>query len=153
MTNQEFDLHHVWHPYTSLTHPLPCYEVASAKGVTLTLTDGRELVDGMSSWWACVHGYQVPELDAAATAQLGKMSHVMFGGLTHAPAVELCRKLVEITPKGLDRVFLADSGSVAVEVALKMAQQYWHAKGTPRAKFVALRGGYHGDTFGAMSVC
>ncbi|MBP8281621.1 MAG: aminotransferase class III-fold pyridoxal phosphate-dependent enzyme, partial [Aeromonas sp.] len=121
MTNQEFDLHHVWHPYTSLTHPLPCYEVASAKGVTLTLSDGRELVDGMSSWWACVHGYQVPELDAAATAQLGKMSHVMFGGLTHAPAVELCRKLVEITPAGLDRVFLADSGSVAVEVALKMA--------------------------------
>ncbi len=153
MTNQEFDLHHVWHPYTSLTHPLPCYEVASAKGVTLTLSDGRELVDGMSSWWACVHGYQVPELDAAATAQLGKMSHVMFGGLTHAPAVDLCRKLVEITPAGLDRVFLADSGSVAVEVALKMAQQYWHAKGTPRAKFVALRGGYHGDTFGAMSVC
>ncbi|MGL5483550.1 MAG: aminotransferase class III-fold pyridoxal phosphate-dependent enzyme, partial [Aeromonas veronii] len=153
MTNQEFDLHHIWHPYTSLTHPLPCYEVASAKGVKITLSDGRELVDGMSSWWACVHGYQVPELDAAATAQLGKMSHVMFGGLTHAPAVELCRKLVEITPKGLDRVFLADSGSVAVEVALKMAQQYWHAKGTPRAKFVALRSGYHGDTFGAMSVC
>ncbi len=153
MTNQEFDLHHIWHPYTSLTHPLPCYEVASAKGVKITLSDGRELVDGMSSWWACVHGYQVPELDAAATAQLGKMSHVMFGGLTHAPAVELCRKLVEITPKGLDRVFLADSGSVAVEVALKMAQQYWHARGTPRAKFVALRSGYHGDTFGAMSVC
>ncbi|MGL5555876.1 MAG: aminotransferase class III-fold pyridoxal phosphate-dependent enzyme, partial [Aeromonas veronii] len=117
MTNQEFDLHHIWHPYTSLTHPLPGYEVASAKGVTITLSDGRKLVDGMSSWWACVHGYQVPELDAAATAQLGKMSHVMFGGLTHAPAVELCRKLVEITPKGLDRVFLADSGSVAVEVA------------------------------------
>ncbi|HAT06061.1 adenosylmethionine--8-amino-7-oxononanoate transaminase [Aeromonas salmonicida] len=153
MTNQEFDLNHIWHPYTSLTHPLPCYEVDSAKGVTITLADGRELVDGMSSWWACIHGYQVPELDAAATAQLGKMSHVMFGGLTHAPAVELCRKLVEITPAGLDRVFLADSGSVAVEVALKMAQQYWHAKGTPRAKFVTLRGGYHGDTFGAMSVC
>ncbi|MGY3942726.1 adenosylmethionine--8-amino-7-oxononanoate transaminase [Aeromonas tecta] len=153
MTNQEFDLRHVWHPYTSLTQPLPCYEVASAKGVTLTLSDGRKLVDGMSSWWACVHGYQVPELDAAATAQLGKMAHVMFGGLTHQPAIELCRKLVEITPAKLDRVFLADSGSVAVEVALKMAQQYWHAKGTPRAKFVSLRGGYHGDTFGAMSVC
>ena len=89
MTNQEFDLNHIWHPYTSLTHPLPCYEVGSAKGVTITLADGRELVDGMSSWWACVHGYQVPELDAATTAQLGKMSHVMFGGLTHAPAVAL----------------------------------------------------------------
>lgn len=152
MTNQEFDLRHVWHPYTSLTHPLPCYEVASAEGVTLTLSDGRTLVDGMSSWWACVHGYRVPELDAAASAQLGKMSHVMFGGLTHAPAVELCRKLVEITPAGLDRVFLADFGSVAVEVALKMAQQYWHAKGTPRSRFLSLRGGYHGDTFGAMSV-
>ena len=153
MTNQEFDLNHIWHPYTSLTHPLPCYEVDSAKGVTITLADGRELVDGMSSWWACVHGYQVPELDAAATAQLGKMSHVMFGGLTHAPAVELCRKLVEITPAGLDRVFLADSGSVAVEVALKMALQYWHSLGTPRHKMLTIAHGYHGDTFGAMSVC
>ncbi|MCS3459374.1 adenosylmethionine--8-amino-7-oxononanoate transaminase [Aeromonas sp. BIGb0445] len=153
MTNQEFDLHHIWHPYTSLTQPLPCYEVASAKGVTLTLSDGRVLIDGMSSWWASIHGYQVPALDAAASAQLGKMSHVMFGGLTHEPAINLCRKLVEITPKGLDRVFLADSGSVAVEVALKMAQQYWHAKGSPRSRFVSLRGGYHGDTFGAMSVC
>ncbi|UBO75324.1 adenosylmethionine--8-amino-7-oxononanoate transaminase [Aeromonas rivuli] len=153
MTNQEFDLHHIWHPYTSLTQPLPCYEVASAKGVTLTLGDGRALIDGMSSWWASIHGYQVPALDAAASAQLGKMSHVMFGGLTHEPAINLCRKLVEITPKGLDRVFLADSGSVAVEVALKMAQQYWHSKGSPRSRFVSLRGGYHGDTFGAMSVC
>lgn len=153
MTNQEFDLRHIWHPYTSLTQPLPCYEVASARGVTLTLGDGRELVDGMSSWWASVHGYRVPELDAAARDQLGKMAHIMFGGLTHQPAIELCRKLVEITPAGLDRVFLADSGSVAVEVALKMALQYWHAKGTPRSKFVSLRGGYHGDTFGAMSVC
>ncbi|MCS3454420.1 adenosylmethionine-8-amino-7-oxononanoate aminotransferase [Aeromonas sp. BIGb0405] len=153
MTNQEFDLHHIWHPYTSLTQPLPCYEVASAKGVTLTLGDGRALIDGMSSWWASIHGYQVPALDAAASAQLGKMSHVMFGGLTHEPAINLCRKLVEITPAGLDRVFLADSGSVAVEVALKMAQQYWHSKGSPRSRFVSLRGGYHGDTFGAMSVC
>jgi adenosylmethionine---8-amino-7-oxononanoate aminotransferase len=153
LTNQEFDLHHIWHPYTSLTQPLPCYEVASAKGVTLTLGDGRVLIDGMSSWWASIHGYQVPALDAAASAQLGKMSHVMFGGLTHEPAINLCRKLVEITPAGLDRVFLADSGSVAVEVALKMAQQYWHSKGSPRSRFVSLRGGYHGDTFGAMSVC
>lgn len=148
-----FDLHHIWHPYTSLTRPLPCYEVSEASGVHLTLADGRQLVDGMSSWWACIHGYQVPELDAAARDQLGRMAHVMFGGITHQPAIRLCQKLVEITPAGLDRVFLADSGSVAVEVALKMAQQYWHAKGTPRAKFVSLRSGYHGDTFGAMSVC
>ncbi|QFI55378.1 adenosylmethionine--8-amino-7-oxononanoate transaminase [Aeromonas simiae] len=149
----DFDLHHIWHPYTSLTRPLPCYEVSEASGVHLTLADGRQLVDGMSSWWACIHGYQVPELDAAARDQLGRMAHVMFGGITHQPAIRLCQKLVEITPAGLDRVFLADSGSVAVEVALKMAQQYWHAKGTPRAKFVSLRSGYHGDTFGAMSVC
>ncbi|MBZ6066276.1 adenosylmethionine--8-amino-7-oxononanoate transaminase [Aeromonas schubertii] len=149
----EFDLRHIWHPYTSLTRPLPCYEVTEASGVHLTLADGRQLVDGMSSWWACIHGYRVPKLDAAATEQLGRMSHVMFGGITHQPAIRLCQKLVEIAPKGLDRVFLADSGSVAVEVALKMAQQYWHAKGTPRTKFVSLRRGYHGDTFGAMSVC
>ncbi|WP_019935449.1 adenosylmethionine--8-amino-7-oxononanoate transaminase [Oceanimonas smirnovii] len=153
MTNQEFDLHHLWHPYTSLTRPLPCYEVASASGVHLQLKDGRRLVDGMSSWWACLHGYNVPELNAAATAQLGKMAHVMFGGLTHEPAIELCRALSAILPAGLDRFFLADSGSVSVEVALKMAIQYWHGKGTPKTRFACLSRGYHGDTFGAMSVC
>lgn len=153
MNNQEFDLHHLWHPYTSLTRPLPCYEVESANGVFLQLKNGRSLVDGMSSWWACLHGYNVPELNAAASAQLGKMAHVMFGGLTHEPAIELCAALSNILPEGLDRFFLADSGSVSVEVALKMAIQYWHGKGTPRTRFAALSRGYHGDTFGAMSVC
>ena len=152
MNNNLFDLHHIWHPYTSLTSPLPTYEVVSAEGVYLQLADGRRLVDGMSSWWACVHGYNVPELNAAAEAQLNKMAHVMFGGIRHEPATTLCRKLVELTPDGLDRVFLADSGSVAVEVALKMAIQYWQSQGTPRSRFIALRQGYHGDTFGAMSV-
>lgn len=153
MSNSEFDRLHIWHPYTSLTRPLPCYEVASAEGVHLTLSDGRALIDGMSSWWACLHGYNVPELNNAATEQLAKMSHVMFGGLTHQPAIELCRALSEILPSGLDRFFLADSGSVSVEVALKMAIQYWHGKGTPKTLFAALNKGYHGDTFGAMSVC
>lgn len=152
MSNLEFDQHHIWHPYTSLTSPLPTYEVVSAEGVYLQLADGRKLIDGMSSWWACVHGYNVPELNAAAEAQLKKMAHVMFGGIRHEPASTLCRKLVELTPEGLDRVFLADSGSVAVEVALKMAIQYWQSQGTPRSRFIALRQGYHGDTFGAMSV-
>ncbi|WP_458734774.1 adenosylmethionine--8-amino-7-oxononanoate transaminase [Zobellella taiwanensis] len=153
MTNQEFDLHHLWHPYTSLTRPLPCYRVERASGVYLELADGRRLVDGMSSWWACLHGYNVPELNAAATGQLEKMSHVMFGGLTHDPAVQLCRALGQVLPAGLDRFFLADSGSVSVEVALKMAIQYWHGRGTPKTRFAALSRGYHGDTFGAMSVC
>lgn len=152
MNNQTFDREHIWHPYTSLTRPLPTYEIASASGVCLQLADGRQLIDGMSSWWACVHGYNVPELNAAAEAQLKKMAHVMFGGIRHEPATTLCRKLVELTPAGLDRIFLADSGSIAVEVALKMALQYWQSQGQPRRRFAALRQGYHGDTFGAMSV-
>ncbi|KHT62705.1 adenosylmethionine-8-amino-7-oxononanoate aminotransferase [Photobacterium gaetbulicola] len=148
----EFDQQHVWHPYTSTLNPLPCYPVVSANGVYLQLEDGREIIDGMSSWWSTIHGYNHPALTEAAKAQLDKMSHVMFGGITHQPAVELCRKLVAITPPPLQHVFLADSGSVAVEVALKMALQYWHAKGESRAKFLTVKHGYHGDTFAAMSV-
>ncbi|MDU6409838.1 MAG: adenosylmethionine--8-amino-7-oxononanoate transaminase [Yersiniaceae bacterium] len=148
-----FDQRHIWHPYTSMTTPLPCYPVVSAQGAELTLADGRTLVDGMSSWWAAIHGYNHPALNAAATAQLGQMAHVMFGGITHPAAVALCRQLVAITPEALECVFLADSGSVAVEVALKMAMQYWQARGENRQRILTLQRGYHGDTFGAMAVC
>ncbi|PLR30866.1 adenosylmethionine--8-amino-7-oxononanoate transaminase [Chimaeribacter coloradensis] len=148
-----FDQRHIWHPYTSMTTPLPCYPVVAAQGAELTLADGRTLVDGMSSWWAAIHGYNHPALNAAATAQLGQMAHVMFGGITHPAAVALCRQLVAITPEALECVFLADSGSVAVEVALKMAMQYWQARGEKRQRILTLKRGYHGDTFGAMAVC
>ncbi len=149
----ETDKQIVWHPYSSIGAGLPTYPVISAHGVKLTLTDGRELIDGMSSWWCAIHGYNVPELNQAITQQLDSMAHVMFGGLTHQPAVELAEKLVEITPEALQTVFLSDSGSVSVEVAMKMAIQYWNTKGQiDKQKFLTLRNGYHGDTFGAMSV-
>ena len=148
------DQQFVWHPYSSLSTPIPAYEVVSAKGVHLKLADGRELIDGMASWWCAIHGYNHPVLNAAAKDQIDKVSHVMFGGITHAPAVNLCEKLVAITPDGLDKVFLSDSGSVAVEIAIKMAFQYWISQGQPQKnKLLTLRRGYHGDTFAAMSVC
>ena len=150
----DFDREHLWHPYTSATDPLPAHLVTGAQGVRLRLGDGREVVDAMSSWWCAIHGYRHPELDAALHEQASRVSHVMFGGLTHEPAIRLAERLVDITPSGLEHVFLADSGSVSVEVALKMALQWQRGRGQARrTRVLSVLGGYHGDTFGAMSVC
>lgn len=151
---QEFEHRHVWHPYAPLQGAPESWPVKSAEGVRITLEDGRELIDGMASWWSVIHGYNHPALNAAATRQIEQMAHVMFGGLTHRPAAELAARLVDMTPEPLQSVFFADSGSVSVEVAIKMATQYWFALGRPaKQKLVTPRSGYHGDTFGAMAVC
>ena len=150
----QLDRDYIWHPYASLVNPPPVFPVQSAAGVRIRLADGRELIDGMASWWCAIHGYNQPQLNAAVERQLQSMAHVMFGGFTHEPAVRLARKLVDLTPSPLETVFFSDSGSVAVEVAIKMAFQYWAAQGQGgRKKLLTIRQGYHGDTFGAMSVC
>lgn len=150
----DFDAKHLWHPYTSMNNALPTYGVVSAEGVELTLNSGAKLIDGTSSWWACVHGYSHPKIVTAMQQQTAQLSHVMFGGITHRPAVELARMLVDMTSERLTKVFLADSGSIAVEVAMKMALQYWQGRDKPnKQKILTVKSGYHGDTFAAMSVC
>ena len=152
--NLDFDAEHIWHPYSSVEYPPMIHEVRSASGVRLTLADGREIIDGMSSWWSTIHGYNHPRLNHAAKEQIDSMSHVMFGGLTHQPAIDLARRLIDITSEPLQKVFFADSGSIAVEVAIKMAIQHWFAQGkASKQRLMTVFNGYHGDTFGAMAVC
>lgn len=149
-----FDQQHIWHPYGSMRFPAQTFGVTAANGVRLTLDSGQQLVDGTSSWWACIHGYGHPQIVAAMQQQLQQLSHVMFGGITHAPAIELCKQLLALAPNSLSKVFLADSGSIAVEVAMKMALQYWQGRAAnDKRKILTVRRGYHGDTFAAMSVC
>ncbi len=152
--NLLFDSVHIWHPYSSIAYPPCIHEIVSATGVHLTLADGRTIIDGMSSWWSAIHGYNHPRLNKAAKQQIDQMSHIMFGGLTHQPAINLARKLIDITADPLQKVFFSDSGSIAVEVAIKMAIQYWFAQGqTKKQRLLTVYNGYHGDTFGAMAVC
>ncbi|MRI33471.1 adenosylmethionine--8-amino-7-oxononanoate transaminase [Endozoicomonas sp. OPT23] len=150
----EFDARHIWHPYSTTNSNVELFAVESAEGVRLKLSDGREVIDGMSSWWSMVHGYNHPEMNKALKDQIDRMSHVMFGGLTHKPAVELARRLIDLTPDSMQTVFFSDSGSVAVEVAIKMAMQYWQCRGeTGKTKMLTFKGGYYGDTTGGMSIC